>query len=86
MTKTDDAEIDLCELRQKILEKFERINVATPERVNPLIKEMLREQKLQCQEAIDFPIDPALPTKTRAADDGDGSVSSAFSIDFVLLS
>lgn len=86
MTKTDDAELDLCELRQKILEKFERINAATPERVNPLIKEMLREQKSQCQQTIDFHIDPALPTKASAAEDGEGSVSNSFSIDFVLLS
>lgn len=43
MTKINNTEIDLCELRQQILEKFERINAAAPEKLNPLIKEMLRE-------------------------------------------
>jgi len=43
MTKLNETEIDLCELRQQILEKFERINAVSPEKLNPLIKEMLRD-------------------------------------------
>lgn len=63
MTKINDTEIDLCELRQQILEKFERINVAAPEKLNPLIKEMLREadasepveeNSVSCAYNIDF--------------------------------
>jgi hypothetical protein len=67
MTKINHTEIDLCDLRQQILEKFERINAAAPEKLNPLIKEMLREA------------DVSTPVE-------ESSVSSAYNIDFVLLS